>query len=196
MPEGRGAARGRRTSEEKQNAGEGRARTVRDAPQRRAAHVARDAGRRERHHRCGAGIGSEQQRRTRAGARPGRRGDDSDDAASAPAGGALDQPAQCGRAGFIARTQHRPRRGSGTRHDEGPGEGYSRHRGRQREPQRGCGQRRAQAAEHHGERAGACVGRPQATQPARRLGHLVPLTAYVKRFTPIRSAASCSSGGS
>ena len=38
-------------------------------------------------------------------------------------------------------------------------------------------QRRTEAAEHHGERPRACVGRPQAPQPAGCFRHLLALTA-------------------
>ena len=190
MPERGGAARGRRAREKEQHAGERRTRTVGHAPQCRAAQCARDARRRQRDHGGGTRVGSKQQRRARTDASACGRTNHADDAAGASARGAFDHPAQRRRVGLPAREQHDPHRRSRTRHDEGPREGDSRHRRRQREPERGRGQRRAEAAEHHGECPRACVRGPQATQPARRLRHLVSLTAYVKRFTPMRNAAS------
>ena len=52
------------------------------------------------------------------------------------------------------------------------------------------------AREQQRRRAGARVRQPQPPQAGRGapLGHRVELTAYVKRFTPMRNAASCSSG--
>ena len=61
--------------------------------------------------------------------------------------------------------------------EQHPREGHTRNGGRQRESERGRRQRRAETAEHNRERAGARVGSPQTTQPARRLRHLIPLTA-------------------
>ncbi len=165
---------------------EGRARAPRQQPPHSRP--------RARHHRGCSGVGQLEELRARSRAR--RRREHSHHTARTSTGRGLDQPSHGGRGGGTPRPAHQPHRRRGDPRDQEPRAHNRCDAGRERQPRRCDGERDARAREQHGPGAGARVRPTEPPQPHRRVGHGVALTAYVNRLTPIRSAASCSSGGS